>query len=203
MTSIQTEGNYYMKYALLLLLCLSLDNLAAQDHFSVLAGGIAGFQKIEAENFRTVYGNSKFSYGGLVGVGNGEVYLGCKLRKMNIEDGSTKRNGMDFAGSWKEQIIVAGFHYYPRVPFHVEAGYVWLTADESLTPPVSSSIPTINRTYKDHGVDILAGLSLGHDVRVNFDIEYILMLKNGSLSDGSTLSNLSGFYYGAGLCYLL
>ena len=192
-----------MKYPLLLLVCLSLNNLAGQDRFSVLAGGIAGYQKVEDENFRAVYGNSKFSYGGLVGVGNGEIYLGCKLRKMDIGDGSTKRNGVDFAGDWREQLIVAGFHYYPRVPLHVEAGYVWLKADESLTPPISSSIPKINRTYEDHGIDFLVGLSLGHDVRVNFDIEYILMLKNGSLSDGGTLSNLSGFYYGAGLCYLL
>jgi hypothetical protein len=193
-----------MKYTFVLLaVCLYLNTLAAQDRFSVLAGGIAGYQKVEAESFRNVYGNSKFSYGGLVGVGNGEVYLGCKYRIMNVEDRSTKINGVDFTGDWKERLIVAGFHYYPRVPFHVEAGYVWLAADESLTPPFATSLSAVNRTYQDHGIDILVGLSLGHDIRVNFDIEYLLMLKNGSLSDGGTLPNLGGIYYGAGICYLL
>jgi hypothetical protein len=192
-----------MKYAFFLLIGLTFGELSAQDGFSVLAGGFAGIRKVEASDFRGTYGNSKFTYGAVLGVGNGETYLAAKYRLMSVADGSTTVSGVNYSASWKERIIVAGFHYYPaRIPFRFEAGYAWLFADENLTPKAGFASPIQSRTIKDRGIDLVGGMSMGHDIRLNLDLGYLLLFKDGSASSGS-LPNLGGFYYGASFCYLL
>lgn len=192
-----------MKYAFLLLIGIALSELTAQDRFSVLAGGVAGIRKVEASEFRGTYGNSKFTYGAVLGVGNGETYLAAKYRWMSVATGSATISGVHYSASWKERIIGAGFHYYPaRIPFRFEAGYAWLFADENLTPNAGVAAPKQSRTIKDRGIDLVGGMSMGHDIRLNLDLGYLLLFKDGSASTGS-LPNLGGFYYGASFCYLL
>jgi hypothetical protein len=194
--------------ALLILLLASGIALpaSAQSPVALTVGGVVGYQQFESSDWHRVYGSSKLSYGGFVGIGDGQTFVIGKYRFVNAtgelaEDNAPVRGTTE----WNENFMIVGLHsYFTGSPFEAEAGYVWMQAAEKITP-VSSGIkqPTQTTTMRDNGVDVLVGLSLGRDVRFGFDVEYLYMFRKTTLSGGQQIPNLGGFYYGAAVSIIL
>jgi len=187
-------------------LCLLSAFVHAQDTFSIMVGGVIGYQHIEASKWSRVYKSPALSYGGLFGVGNGETFVFGKYRVIKTTGTSVLENiTVNGKADWDERFIVAGLHtYVQNTPFEAGVGYVWLHATEKIWTE-NPAIPELSnsQTLTDHGVNVLIGLSFGHDVRLNFDLEYIYLFDRSTTSDGHSGPNLGGLYYGTGISIIL
>jgi hypothetical protein len=198
------------KFLTVLLLCSAASHLCSQSStgaLTLLLGGSAGKFNIDAgSTFNNMYSNKKLIYTGVVGLGNGGLFIIGKYRSFNLSGASTVTNiAATGSAEWKQRMLLTGLRFGPGgSAIYLDALYVFNHAEESIGT-VNPAVDALSGEQKidQNGIAFALGLSprLAGPLDLNLEAEYSVKIQKSTLQNGQDAPNLGGLYLSAGLSF--
>ncbi|HTX18829.1 MAG TPA: hypothetical protein VMG34_09220 [Bacteroidota bacterium] len=197
------------KTILLLLIAFSSSAFSQDDSgpFTILMGGQIGRFLVDGGgNFDKFYPDTKPSYTGLFGLGNGATFVIAKYRIFSAS-GQSQLTNVTATGvaDWKQRILCAGFRMGGgKTPLYFDATYVLNHAEESIST-LNPTVDILSATQKidAKGVAFALGLCprLAGPLTIDLSVEYSFMIQSPLNSAGRQIPNIGGWYYGGGFSF--
>jgi hypothetical protein len=194
---------------LLLLLIIGIVTLHAQSdsspgrHGLSIGAGVSYGIFDPRHAFIEIYGYQIPHLSGNVMLGYNYSFVIVKYRKLSASGNSKVSNiTVKTSAEWKEELGAIGLRQYAdQVPFYIDAVYILLRADESITTIPRDPKLTASSKIQDHGFGLAIGFApqIIGPLGIDIECEWNYMFQENK----DNLPNLGGLFISGGIHLIL